>query len=489
MSDRPNILLLFTDMQRADTIAALGNPVIRTPALDRLAGMGTAFTRAYSPSPVCVPARHAMHYGRWTSCTGCTDNQPMPPDDGRSYAQCLTAAGYRTHAIGKLHFTPDHHGLRGFQTREIQEEIYDEPERDDYQVYLNRQGLGHITDPHGVRGEMYYQPQPAQMSAAHHPTQWIGDRTLAFLDEAKAGCQPWYLTASFIHPHPPFCPPAPWHKLYRGPDMPLPLFPADHEAHWTAMNRVQNRYKYRDQGYDLNLLRQIKAYYYACISFVDFQVGRILDALERNGQLDNTIIAFSSDHGEYLGDYGCFGKRSMHDASARVPLLLRVPGQRGGQVCARPASLIDLAPTFCGLAGAAGADWQGVRLDRLADGAETRDAVFAHRNVKAQAEYAIFTGDWTFWYSAADDREFCYHNRTDPQQQRLVAERPFHPEIATLRQRLREHLTRCGVAGDALDGAGWKRYPTRPPVGRNPDEGLIIQDHPWADLRIPGYST
>ena len=91
------------------------------------------------------------------------------------------------------------------------------------------------------------------------------------------------------------------------------------------INRVQNRYKYRDQGFDRNLQRNIVAHYYACISYIDYQIGRLLDDLEQRGILDETMIVFSSDHGELLGDYGCYGKRSMHDAAARVPMLARLP--------------------------------------------------------------------------------------------------------------------------------------------------------------------
>lgn len=488
MPRKPNILLLFTDMQRHDTIAALGNPVIRTPALDRLCDEGTAFTRAYTPSPVCVAARCSMHYGLWASRHGCTGNGAMPADDGRSWASRLGRAGYRTHAIGKVHFTPDPAAMRGFDSRETQEEIVSDPGRDDYLRHLHANGFAHISDPHGVRGEMYYVPQPAQMPAELHPTQWVGDRSIAFIRRQQRRKQPWALMASFIHPHPPFAPPAPWHKLYRGPDMPVPLLPPDAAAHHTRINRLQNRYKYRDAGFDLNLVRQMKAYYYACISFVDSQVGRILAELERNGQLRNTLVLFASDHGEYLGDYGCFGKRAMHDASARVPLLARLPGVfRAGRRCERPASLIDILPTMCGLAGADHGDCDGVALDRLAAGRVRREAVFSHHDREGGADYAMFTRDWTFWYSAGDDRELAYHNACDPLQTRIVAEHPLHPGIGVMRRRLQEHLRTMGVAY-ALDGDGWRRHPRRPGP-THPDEGLLIQDHPWAEQSVPGYDA
>ncbi len=117
----PNILLIFCDQLRFDTIRELGNPVIRTPNLDRLCREGTTFTSAYSPCPVSVPARASMHYGQYPMNTGCYENRDPMPEDGRpSFMQVLSDAGHRTHGVGKCHFSPDPHALRGFQTRERQ---------------------------------------------------------------------------------------------------------------------------------------------------------------------------------------------------------------------------------------------------------------------------------------------------------------------------------------------------------------------------------
>ena len=350
MSRRPNILILFTDMQRADTVGALGNPVIRTPSLDRLATEGTAFTSCYTPSPVCVSARCCMHYGQYTQRTGLYSNGPMMEDNGASIPGLLGAEGYRTGAIGKCHFTPEREALRGFGSRLTQEENVSDPDSDDYCRWLKENGHDYM-EPQGTRGEMYYIPQVSHLPAEAHPSQWVADRAIEFLGDGGDG-EPWMLLSSFIHPHPPLAPPKPWHKLYRAPLMPLPNVPPDAEALYTWVNRHQNRYKHRDQGVDANLVRLIKAYYYACISFVDYQVGRILSALEERGQLDDTLILYSSDHGEFLGDYNCYGKRSMHDPPARVPMLARLPGRfpAGGR-CATPVSLVDVLPTVLSVLG------------------------------------------------------------------------------------------------------------------------------------------
>ena len=134
-------------------------------------------------------------------------------------------------------------------------------------------------------------------------------------------------------------PPAPWYKLYRGPLMPPPNVPADVDSLLTHINRVQNRFKFRDQGIDRHAVRSLKAFYYAAISFIDHQIGRITQALEQADLLDDTLIVFHSDHGELLGDYDSFGPRSFHDAASRVPLIVRYPSRFArGLRCERVAS-------------------------------------------------------------------------------------------------------------------------------------------------------
>ena len=509
---KPNILFIFTDMQRADTIHALGNPVIKTPNLDALVREGVSFVNAYSPSPVCVPARYSMHTGAYPFNTGCADNGPMPADDGSSYVAVLGNAGYRTHAIGKCHFTPDKDALRGYQTRESQEEIVKDPASDDYLRYIHSKGYRYVCDPHGIRGEMYYIPQISPFPAAFHPTQWIGDRSIAFIKEAANGGKPWHLFSSFIHPHPPMNPPNPWHKLYRAPLMPLPFVPQDSEALYTWINRKQNRYKYRDQGIDNNLIRSMKAYYYACISFIDFQIGRIRRALEETKQLDNTLIVFSSDHGEFLGDFNCFGKRSMHNPAAKIPMIARMKGlYEGGRISETPVSLVDLAPTFLEAAGV-GANAMSIDGETLSRNIVTADRfIFSQFNSEARGIYMIANRNWKYFYSTADNREFLFNLETDPKESRNQAGLVF-PEpreaLRRLRKTLLEKLAGTKSAGaiekDDRGELNWKSYvnpdqgttdemhrhvqdPVVPAV--DPDEGLLIQDHPWADDFIPGYTN
>ena len=494
-ASRPNILLFFTDMQRADTIHALGNPVIRTPNLDRLVREGTAFSSAYSPCPVCIPARWCMHYGQYTGRSGLYVNGRMPDDNGQSLPALLGRAGYRTQAIGKCHFTPERHALRGFDGRLVQEEGCSNPDLDDYVRWLRDHGYDY-DEPHGTRGEMYYIPQVSLHGEADHPSQWIGDRSIDFIREQEGAGQPWFLFSSFIHPHPPCAPPKPWHKLYRSPLMPLPNVPPDSESLLTWINRHQNRYKYRDQGIDRNLVRGIKAYYYATISFVDYQIGRILAALEAIGQLDNTLILFASDHGEYLGDFNSFGKRSMHDPSSRVPLIARFSERfAAGMRCEMPVSLVDVLPTCIGAAGgdAADAEPAGIDLAETAAGNTDREYVFSQFSQREKGIYMAVSRRWKYFYSAADQREFLFDRLNDPLETRNRAGLPFvKKEKEAIKQALLEHLRRSGPDDAIEEKAGrldWKQYP-RPDMSYldDPDVGLLIQDHQVLKLTREGYT-
>ena len=503
---RPNILHILTDQQRFDTIHALGNAHIRTPALDRLVREGTTFTNAFTPSPVCVPARCSMIYGQYPLRTACTENWDMPADGRQSLMDVLTAAGYRTHGVGKCHFMPDMEAGRGFESRESQEGWVTDPARDDYVRSLREEGYDAHVRPFGAGGSMYYIPQPSVVAPVHHQDSWVATRSSAFLSEQAGGARPWYLFCSFLSPHPPFCPPRPWHQMYHPLLMPLPKTPPNSEALLTWVHAFQNRYKFRDAGTDLHLLRTIRAYYYAGISYVDYLVGTLLSQLEEAGQLDNTLVLFTSDHGEYLGDYGCYGKRGMHDVSARVPLLCRLPGRfAAGARVSTPASLVDVLPTFASAAGATLASHapDGVDLAALARGDVRRDTVFSQYDEGDMAIFMAATERWKYIYSVADRREYLFDRLLDPEETRNVADNGIRNGVtAVLRERTHGHIRESGGEERYLDGKHWRAYetqtvhrawkwwPMRPPreTAWNPDSGFLMG--PYTDPGLPeGYQV
>ena len=492
MADRrPNILLVLTDQQRHDTIAAAGNTYIKTPTMDRLCREGTRFDRAYTPSPVCVSARSSLITGQYPNNSGCYDNGYPMPTDRPSMMDLLSTAGYTCHGAGKMHFTPERDALRGFRSRDTQEELCDTVGGDDYLRFVHDHGFEHVHDVMGSRGEMYYIPQISQLPARLHPTTWVADRSIDFL-KSRDGSEPFFLWSSFIHPHPPFSPPTPWNKLYRGPNMPRPKRCDFHEDLWTYFNRHQNRYKYRDQGLDNNLLRVMRAYYWACVSFIDYHAGRIVAQLEAMGELDNTLIVWSSDHGEFLGDYDCFGKRSFLDPAGRVPMLARLPARfPSGAVEETPCSLVDLIPTFLGVAKAdpGEAELDGVDLAGLIGSVEDR-TVYGQIQRTDHGVYMACDRSLKYFYSAPDQKEYLIDLKADPEETRNCAENPLYQnEVAEMRSRLIGYFKEQGYE-EPIDGDNWRVFPKKT-VPNSPDAGLLIQDAGWSrpHYHIPGYSA
>jgi arylsulfatase A-like enzyme len=390
-----------------------------------------------------------------------------------------------------MHFTPDGRALRGFESRDYTGDGAARKEQNDYLMWLHASGFSHIHDQDGVRGEMYYIPQPAQMPAWAHSSHWVADRSLDFLQNRDPS-RPFLLWASFEDPHPPFTPPVPWNKLYRGPSMPLPKRPPDLENFWIHVNRVQNRYKYRDAGIDDNLLRVIKAYYYATVSFIDYNVGRILECLEESGELEDTLIVWTSDHGEYLGDYNCFGKRTFLRSAANVPLIARYPDRfPAGRRVDAPASLVDVMPTLLAAAGVdrGPADLDGVDLAALAAKPDLRDVVFGQYQCGGKASYMALTQRWKYIYCASDNREFLFDLLVDPDETRNRAETlGYIDRTRAIRATLIAYMRQEGHT-EPLDGDSWRVYPP-PAFPADPDGGLLFQDPAWtrSEMHIPGYS-
>lgn len=398
---------------------------------------------------------------------------------GATFIDRLSGLGYDTCGIGKCHFTPDPDALKGFRVRFSQEELPRTREGDSYATWLRENGFSWVVEPHGVRSEMYYVPQPSPLPATAHPTQWIGDRTIDYIRDGNR--RPWFLQCNFIHPHPPFSPPIPWHKLYRATDMALPKLPPDPERLLCHINHEQNRFKYRDRGLDLHLVRCQRAYYYACISFVDYQIGRILEALRESGDEDNTVVVFTSDHGEYLGDYGCFGKRGFHDVSARIPFMVRWPGRAPAR-CGAPVSLIDLGPTFVRLAGGGSLDnADGVDLEPLTRGIADRQAVYSQFRQRGHAVFMRVDDRWKYAYSAPDGREYLFDHLSDPDEMWNLADDPdARCELGRCRSECIGWAVTQGQQASVNADGTWTSYP-RLCMDENPDTGLIRQDPVWWD--------
>lgn len=473
-SKKPNILLLFTDQQRFDTIAALGNEIIKTPAMDRLVREGTAFTRCYTPSPVCISGRCCMVTGKPAHITGCTDNVPMPQNLS-SFMEHLHDAGYQTHGTGKMHFAPDHLRLWGYESRDIAEEV--KHEGNDYYAYLKENGFGHVLEDGGLRSEYYYIPQPSQLPPEHHQSTWVADRSIDFLKRRDTS-NPFFLWSSWVKPHPPFESPVPWSKLYRPEEVGFPYVPENSEELLCIWNRIQNRYKWRDNGTDKNLMRTLHAAYMACISFVDYNISRVLEEL--GDEIDNTLIILTSDHGELLGDYGCVGKRTMLDPSVRVPMLVRWPKNfKAGVRCDTPVSLLDIWPTLLSAAGIA-IDAYGSDLAEIAEGSEPTRSVISQFQQKHLGLYMLATRELKYVYSTYDRKEWLFDISCEAMNldgRDVTADPNFFQGLEKMRSQLIQTLGKEG-ASEAVENGQWKKYPQPELNFADPDYGLIYQDDP-----------
>ena len=351
MSRQPNILLITTDQQRYDTIAAMGYDYMYTPNLDRLVREGCSFPNAYSPNPVCMAARHNIITGLPARYHGFDDNYfddnpKVIPYDLPTFPQLLSDAGYDTIAVGKMHFQP-YRRHNGITKLELMDEIPRHRQDDEYALYLKEHGYGDIQSIHGVRHLLYMLPQRSMLPEELHGSSWVSHRSIHHIKE-NAGKRPFFLWSSFIAPHPPFDVPDQWADLYKGKELP-PL-----KVSTTPLSALAEENKniadYPTEAY----LRRARELYFASISFVDYNIGKILQQLEDMGEYDNTLIIFTSDHGEMLGDYGTYQKFLPYDSSARVPLIVRYPEVfKGGEVDRRFVDLNDILPTVLDAAGVA----------------------------------------------------------------------------------------------------------------------------------------
>jgi arylsulfatase A-like enzyme len=271
--------------------------------------------------------------------------------------------------------------------------------------------------------------------------------------------------------------------------MPLPKRPERSETLLTLWNKFQNRYKYRDQGVDENLIRQLKAHYYAEISFIDYNLGRLLRYLEEQKLLDNTMIIYASDHGEMLGDYYSFGKRCFLDSAARIPLLLQYPGGRRNHTCDTPVSLIDILPTLLDFADIpAEDDYCGESLFNIPGGTCQRDTIFGQYEQEGYAAYMALDGHYKYIYSAPDQKEFLFDLISDPEETRNKAYNPLYiQKTKEMRDQFISYFRAEGYS-TPIEGDNWKVYPKKD-MPDDPDAYLLFQDTEASIPHIPGYET
>jgi iduronate 2-sulfatase len=438
---RPNVLLIMAD-DLSDDVGTFGHPQVRTPNLDRLAARGVRFTRAYTQFPLCSPSRVSMLAGLRPDATGVhdltTDFRKVHPELV-TLPQMFKRAGYVSARVGKIY----HYGNPG----QIGTPGLDDPASWDHTV--NPRGVDKDEEPmltnftpgrRGFGASLAYYASPAPDEA--HTDGKVASETIALLEQHRD--RPFFLAAGFYRPHCPFIAPAPYFNLHplesvrlppaipRAADVPGPAW-FTNPPHW-GLDEQQQRLTVRA--------------YYASISFLDANVGRVLDALERLGLADNTIVVFVSDHGYHLGDRGQWMKQTLFERSTRAPLVIAGPGVTArGAASPRVVEFLDIYPTLAGLAGLtppaglhgrslvplltnALAPWDHPAVSQVRRGAMP----------EAFMGYTIRTDRWRYteWDGGTRGTEL-YDVAADPDELRNVAAQPAHRETVTgLQGRLRQ---------------------------------------------------
>lgn len=391
MPARPNVLLITSDQQHHRALG-VHEPVLRTPALDRLAAEGTLFERAYCPNPTCTPSRSSIITGLYPSVHEAWSLGTKLAEDVPTVGAMLTEAGYATSLIGKAHFqpmasTPEQTSLEcpevihdldfwrgfsgpfyGFQHVELTRGHGDEYTAGmHYGLWLEEQGLSNWRD-YFTRGDPARRDVPPRTYAwdlpAHlHYTTWTAERAVAAIDTAVAEDRPFLCWASFHDPHPPYLVPEPWASMYDPADVtPGRLEPGelDRMPLWHRLTQTEQpdfspwkETPYANHGFTSHIvdeatLRKNIATYYGMTSFLDAGVGRLLNHLDTLGIADNTLVIFTSDHGHFLGQHGLTAKGAFHyEDLLLVPFLVRYPGHvPAGHRSHALQSLVDLAPTL-----------------------------------------------------------------------------------------------------------------------------------------------
>lgn len=361
--NKPNILLIMADQLIPFLTGAYGHDVVQTPNLDRLSEEGITFDAAYSPCPVCAPARAGMLTGRYSSNIGAFDNAATFSSEEPTIPHYLSLAGYDTVLAGKMHFVgaDQLHGYsRRFTTNVYPADFAWVPVRGTEHPSERSHALNYV-------GEAVHVGRWSQFLSGDDETHF---RSIEYLRAkkiqkteagSKSGAEaPFFLTVSYHHPHEPFWPPQEFWSLYEDADIDIPEFPENLEDTYSTLDRWLNVYhgiRKADRLRDPDSLRRVRRAYYALVTYVDHKVGELLDALEETGFAENTVVIFTSDHGDMLGERGMVQKRAFYEWSSRVPMILRFPERRGaGQRISAPANLVDLLPTILDIANVPEAD-------------------------------------------------------------------------------------------------------------------------------------
>jgi arylsulfatase len=442
---QPHILLITTDQQRHDTIGPRKPPYMRTPHLDRLCDQGVRFSSAYSECPLCVPARRTIMTGRSIFAMAGDGFTSYPPiaDASQTLPACLGRAGYQTILVGKMH-VGEPRVRYGFDQLYLNDAYYRQMQRS-----------GNPLQPmlHGMN-QNEHTPAMSTVPEAMTLTSWITERCVDIIQHERDPSAPLFLWASYGKPHPPLDPPEPYYSMYRNCNIEPPVRGdwSDDERMPEAMRRVRD--VFWGDRYTPEILREIRAAYYGLITQIDYNIGRIIAALRDQCLWDDTLVIFTSDHGEFLGDHNMFGKCFWHEASAHVPFVMKLPeswrGTLAGTTCEHPVGLADVMPTLVRAGGGAVPDGcDGMDLLALLRGEIEKPRPYVEGAERQSVQWfkaespidyvAITDGNWKYIYYPGGGIEHLFDLKSDPHELcNLAADPAFDNQRRLWRQRLIE---------------------------------------------------
>lgn len=430
---RPNFLIIMSDEHAPMYSGTYGHSLIQTPHMDRLAAQGTLFQNAYCNTPLCAPSRMSFMTGRYVHHTCAWDNDTALDTEAVTWAHRLRAVGYDVVLSGKQHFVgPDkRHGFSAQLARDLHAERR-------HPIFPWREGIRPADKPWpGV-----YAASPGTTTEIEVDDQ-VEEAALAYLRDPARQEQPWALNVGFIAPHFPLVVPQKYWDMYPLDQIDLPNIPPGHlEDQHPVYQRMRTQFGCTEL-YPEEWVRRARAGYYGLITYLDDKIGRLVAALEETGQADNTVIIYTSDHGEMNGEHGMWRKSNFYEQSSRIPLMVSWPGHLPqGRRVDGVVSLVDLVATVVDMADAPAddGDLDGDSLVPLlhdAD-AEWKDEAFseylAHGVIRPMA--MLRQGRYKLNYSLDDPMEL-YDLETDPGEFTNLAYSPDHEAI---REDLRAQL-------------------------------------------------
>ena len=474
-----NTIFILSDEHNKRIMGSSGHPMIKTPHLDALAQRGTRFTHAYTNCPICVPSRASFATGRYVHEHRYWDNAIAYDGKIPSWGHRLMAQGHRVTSIGKLHYLSGDTARNGFDEEILPMHIVE--------------GVGDLLGL--IRDELPRRKGAANLGPEAGPGESeytrddraIADETVKWLtnEAVKYSHKPWALYVGFVAPHFPLIAPPEYYNLYPVDQVPFPdMYAKDQRPRHPFTDAMRLSMCY-DEAFDTSMVRRAIAAYFGLVTFMDHNVGRILSALESLGLMDNTRVVYTSDHGDNLGTRGMWGKSTMYEESAGIPMIIAGPDVPQGMVCETPVSLVDAFPTYLQSMGVDAqpedADLPGVSLIDIANGFAPLRTVLSEYHaaasitgtsmiLRAQYKYIHYVGLPPMLFNLDADPFERQDLGRDPQYAKVIVEceaalrRVVNPDQANANAKADQTaLIEKHGGKDAILGKGTFRY--SPPPG------------------------